>query len=71
MSNFVNAKIQALHSMEFLLESLSLLVTSLGRLQNQLYDAGFLQKNIGKKIIHLSRLPMLWFDKIIGLKISL
>ena len=57
--------------MEFLLESPSLFVTSLGRLQNQLYDAGFLQKNIGEKIIHLSRLPMLWFDKIIGLKISL
>jgi hypothetical protein len=59
MSNFVNAKIQAFYSMESLLESPGLFVTSMGRLQNQLADAGFLQKNIGEKIIHLSRLPML------------
>jgi hypothetical protein len=49
MSNFFNAKIQALYSMESLLESPGLFVTSMGRLQNQLVDAGFLQKNIGEK----------------------
>jgi uncharacterized protein Smg (DUF494 family) len=59
MSNFVNAKIQAFYLMESLLESLGLFVTSMGQLQNQLANVGFLQKNIGEKIIHLSRLPML------------